>query len=228
MTRREPGISAWRYVSVAVTVECGDHPAKRILVQIGFDDDAAFNPAAGRVPAELICVTGRKTGFTLVELVVDPAQRHPLSVVVMQASPRRSTSINDQSRQCAWSTRRSRRYSDLPTMYGAVPTVFARLRRCLRRVHAGSNCGRYRQSPPGDALSFLPGDLDSRFEVVGDQPYRRYHHSADPDACADGTATCVVIYNTGLQRQRPVECRQQGDPDGIKRWPACHPGVRQH
>ena len=59
--------------------------------------------------------------------------------------------------------------------------------------------GRYRAAPPGDTLSFVPADGDTQFEALGTLNHTgSTTSSADPDACADGTASCVVVYNTGF------------------------------
>lgn len=140
-------------------------------------------------------------GFTLVELVVVMLLSAVLATVVMQFITAPIDVYVDQSRRAR--------------LVDAAETVMQRLAADVRlavpnsiRVGCGGRCiellravtgGRYRALPPGDPLSFLPGDLDTRFETLG-----LLNHaativtSADPDACAEGRASCLVIYNTGF------------------------------
>lgn len=142
-----------------------------------------------------------QTGFTLVELVVVILLSGILSVVVMQFITAPIDVYVDQSRRARL----------VDTAQSAIQRLAYDVRRAVPnsiRVGCGGACvefmravtgGRYRQSPPGDVLSFLPADLDSHFEVVGGISHTAdITTSADPDACADGTATCIVIYNTGF------------------------------
>lgn len=76
------------------------------------------------------------------------------------------------------------------------------------RVGCGGSCleylrivagGRYRAQPPGDALSFVAADADINFDVVGPMTVPPgLPTSVSANACVDGQAVCVVVYNTGF------------------------------
>ena len=141
----------------------------------------------------------RTEGFTLVELVVVIVISG--AMVVMQFITAPVEVYVDQSRRAR--------------LVDGAQAVAQRIAYDIRlavpnsiRVGCGGACvelmraatgGRYRQSPPGDVLSFVPGDMDASFETLG---YLNHTAglvtSSDPDACADGTASCVVVYNTGF------------------------------
>ncbi|MCP5298959.1 MAG: type II secretion system protein [Chromatiaceae bacterium] len=139
-------------------------------------------------------------GFTIVELVVVIAISAILSLSVMQFISVPVEAYVDQSR-------RARLVEIAETAVERIGhDVHAALPNSLR-VGCGGACleylrtvagGRYRASPPGDELSFNPADADATFDVLGglDLP-AGLATSADPDACRDGNAACVVIYNTG-------------------------------
>ena len=146
-------------------------------------------------------VRQRQGGFTLIELVIVIVISGALSIVVMQFISAPIDVYVDQSRRAR--------------LVDAGQSVIQRLAHDVRlavpnsvRVGCGGSCvelmraatgGRYRLSPPGDVLSFIPADADTGFEVLGNLNHTAdIVASADPDACADGTASCVVIYNTGF------------------------------
>jgi len=143
----------------------------------------------------------RQAGFTLIELVIVIVISGALSIVVMQFITAPIDVYVDQSRRAR--------------LVNSAQLVMQRLAQDVRmavpnsvRVGCGGSCiemmravtgGRYRQSPPGDILSFLPGDTDTAFEVLGSLNHTAdITSSADPDGCANGTASCVVVYNTGF------------------------------
>ena len=143
----------------------------------------------------------QQQGFTLVELVVVILIAGALSIVLLEFI---TTPINvyvDQSRRAR--------------LVGEAQSVMHRLAYDVRlavpnsvRVGCGGSCvelmrattgGRYRTAPPGDTLSFVPADADTLFEAIGNLNHLGgATTSADPDACANGTASCVVVYNTGF------------------------------
>ncbi len=140
-------------------------------------------------------------GFTLVELVVVIIIAGALSIVVMQFITTPVDIYVDQSR-------RARLVDEAQTVmqrvaYDVRLAVPNSIRvgcggRCIELMRAATG-GRYRHSPPGDTLSFLPPDADSTFEVLGSLgDASAVAVSTDPDGCADGTASCLVIYNTGF------------------------------
>lgn len=140
-------------------------------------------------------------GFTLVELVVVITLSAALSIVVMQFVTAPVEAYVDQSRRATL----------VDEAQLAVQRITNDVRQALPnsiRVGCGGACveflravsgGRYRAAPPGDALSLLPADADTGFEVLG-----ALNHTASlvtsstPGACAAGSATCLVIYNTGF------------------------------
>lgn len=142
-----------------------------------------------------------QTGFTLVELVIVIVISGVLSIVVMQFVTAPIDVYVDQARR--------------GRLTEQAQSVLQRIAHDVRlavpnsiRVGCGGNCvelmraltgGRYRAAPPGDTLSFLPADADTSFEPLGGlDGLAAVTVSADPDACANGTAACVVIYNTGF------------------------------
>mgnify|MGYP001821621295 CR=1 FL=1 len=142
-----------------------------------------------------------QSGFTLVELIIVIVISGALSIVVMQFISAPIDTYVDQSRRAR--------------LVESAQSVMQRLAYDVRmavpnsvRVGCGGACvelmravtgGRYRMSPPGDVLSFIPGDADTGFEVLGNLNHTaEIVSSADPDACADGTASCLVVYNTGF------------------------------
>ncbi len=140
-------------------------------------------------------------GFTLIELIIVIIISGVLSIVVMQFITAPIDVYVDQSRRAR--------------LVDQAQALTQRLAQDVRlavpnsiRVGCGGSCvelmravtgGRYRQLPPGDPLSFIPGDADSTFEVLGSLNHTAtVGTSADPTACAGGTASCVVVYNTGF------------------------------
>lgn len=140
-------------------------------------------------------------GFTLVELVVVIAISGVLSIVVMQFISAPIEAYTAQARRAA--------LVDEAQLAGArmVNDVRLALPNSLR-VGCGGDCvellravsgGRYRALGPGDALSFDPADSDTQFDVAGPlYNVSGLATSSQPDACAQGTAACVVVYNTGF------------------------------
>ncbi len=140
-------------------------------------------------------------GFTLVELVVVIILSGLLATVVMQFMTAPIDSYVDQSRRA--------RLVDIAQI--AVNRIGWDVQRALPnsfRVGCGGSCveflhvatgGRYRASPVGNELSFVSGEADSSFDIVG--PFNDFSTLAtanSPSACVDGAAACVAIYNTGL------------------------------
>ena len=140
-------------------------------------------------------------GFTLVELVIVIVISGALSIVMMQFITAPIDTYVDQSRRAR--------------LVESAQSVMQRLAYDVRlavpnsiRVGCGGSCvelmravtgGRYRMSPPGDVLSFIPGDADTGFEALGSLNHTAgITTSADPDGCASGTASCLVVYNTGF------------------------------
>lgn len=146
-------------------------------------------------------VARRSGGFTLVEMVIVIVISGVLSLVVMQFITAPIEVYVDQSRRTRLVDKAQAATQRIAyDVRLAVPNSI--------RVGCGGSCvelmraatgGRYRLSPPGDVLSFTAADLDTSFETLG---YLNHTGdivtSTDPDACADGTASCVVIYNTGF------------------------------
>ena len=142
-----------------------------------------------------------QAGFTLVELLIVIVISGALSIVVMQFITAPIDTYVDQSRRAR--------------LVDSAQSVMQRLAYDVRmavpnsiRVGCGGACvemmravsgGRYRQSPPGDVLSFIPADADTRFEVMGNLNHiGDIVTSANPNACANGSASCLVVYNTGF------------------------------
>ncbi|MDJ0740655.1 MAG: type II secretion system protein [Gammaproteobacteria bacterium] len=140
-------------------------------------------------------------GFTLVELIIVVVLSGVLSLVVMQFIAVPVDAYVDQSRRA-----RLVEIADVAVERIALD-VHAALPNSLR-VGCGGACleflrsvagGRYRAALPGDTLSFVPGDADTSFDVLGplDLPAGLATGGA-ADACRNGLAACVVVYNTGF------------------------------
>lgn len=143
----------------------------------------------------------RQQGFTLIELIIVIVISGALSVVVMQFITAPIDAYADQSRRA--------RLVDHAQL--VLQRVEADVRRAVPnsvRVGCAGACvelmraatgGRYRAGLPGDVLSFLPGDADSTFEALGGLNHTEtLVTSTDPEGCAKGIASCVVVYNTGF------------------------------
>lgn len=143
----------------------------------------------------------RQGGFTLIELVIVIVISGALSIVVMQFLTTPIEVYVDQSRRA--------RLVDQAD--GVMQRLAYDVRRAVPnsiRVGCGGACvelmravtgGRYRALPPGDTLSFLPADADASFETLGGLgDAGGIVASADPAACANGAASCLVVYNTGF------------------------------
>lgn len=143
----------------------------------------------------------REHGFTLIELIVVMILTGLLSTVVMQFITTPIDIYVDQSRRAALVGEAQSVIDGIAhDVHLAVPNSI--------RVGCSGGCvelmrgvsgGRYRAQPPGDTLSFIPADADSGFAVLGNLTGAAgVTTSADPDACGNGTASCLVVYNTGF------------------------------
>lgn len=142
----------------------------------------------------------RCRGFTLVELVVVIAIAAILSTAMLQFITAPVNAYVAQSRRAV--------LVDVAEL--ALQRIAYDVRQALPnslRVGCGGQClemlraaagGRYRAAPGGDPLSFIPSDLDTSFDVLGplSSPGGLATGSLASD-CSDGTAACVVVYNTG-------------------------------
>ena len=142
-------------------------------------------------------------GFTLVELVVVIVVSGVLSTLISKLIIGPVESFQAQSRRA--------------DQVDIADTALRRMSRDIRnalpnsvRIGCGGHCleylrtvtgGRYRAKPESNpfSLSFDPSDADTSFEVLGflNNQGDITIGSAAGD-CAAGTASCVVIYNTGL------------------------------
>lgn len=144
----------------------------------------------------------RQQGFTLVELVVVIIITGILSIGAMQLILAPVELYADQARRArlveAAQLAGDRIVRDVrQALPNSVRVGCAG--GCLEMMRAFSG-GRYRALPPGDTLSFLPGDADSTFEALGVVPNAAsLATSNDDQACSDGTSACVVVYNTGFE-----------------------------
>lgn len=140
-------------------------------------------------------------GFTLIELVLVIVIGGALSLVVMQFITRPIEVYQDQARRAH--------------LVDQAQLVARHMVRELRlalpnsvRVGCGGDCiefmravsgGRYRRLLPGNTLSFIPAEADSSFEVLGTLNHTTGLQTSNvADACENGTAACVVVYNTGF------------------------------
>lgn len=160
--------------------------------------------------------SGRKTqGFTLVELVIVIVLSGILASVVMQFITTPIEAYVDQSRRA--------RLVDIA--HNAMTQLSREVRQalpnsvragCLNAATGHYECveflrvvagGRYRAAPTGPgALSFIPADNVTSFDILGPLGFRGFGAVDDPtdldvdsspDACVTGNADCLVIYNTG-------------------------------
>ena len=146
-------------------------------------------------------VAHRQAGFTMIELIIVIVISGILSLAIMQFISVPVEAYVDQSRRAR--------------LVGIAETAVDRLGQDISaalpnslRVGCGGSCleylrgvagGRYRNAPPGDVLSFNPADSDTTFEVLGPldlPPGLTTSNSAV--ACANGAASCLVVYNTGF------------------------------
>ncbi|MCB1801832.1 MAG: prepilin-type N-terminal cleavage/methylation domain-containing protein [Gammaproteobacteria bacterium] len=143
----------------------------------------------------------RQRGFTIVELVIVILISSVLSLSLLQFISVPVDAFVDQSR-------RARLVAVADAALDRIAQdVHAALPNSLR-VGCGGTCleylrtvggGRYRAAPPGDFLSFVPADADGSFEVLGNLVLPgTVATSASADACRNGAAACLVIYNTGF------------------------------
>jgi MSHA biogenesis protein MshO len=143
----------------------------------------------------------RQQGFTLIELIIVIVLSGALSIVVMQFITAPIEAYIDQ-------TRRARLVDQARLVMQKVADDVRRAVPNSIRVGCGGSCvefmraatgGRYRAGLPGDLLSFVPADADTSFEVLGGLNHTEtLVTSSDPDACREGRASCVVVYNTGF------------------------------
>ncbi|MCG8383625.1 MAG: type II secretion system GspH family protein [Gammaproteobacteria bacterium] len=143
----------------------------------------------------------QQSGFTLVELIITLVISMILSGIVSQFITRPVQAYADQEMRARLvSTAELTLKQFQHDIRGAVPNS--------PRVACGGLCieflslktsGRYRAQAPGDPLDFNPSANDTTFEVLSMLPSdQAVTTSADPDACQNGTADCLVVYNTGL------------------------------
>lgn len=145
-------------------------------------------------------IDGKAKGFTLVELIIVIALSGILAGIVMQFITTPIDAYVDQSR-------RGRLVDIAEQAAGQITRDVQRALPNSIRVGCSGACveflrvasgGRYRAQAPGDALSFLPTDADSSFDVLGPlHNTTALATSGSADACVQGQAACVAIYNTG-------------------------------
>ena len=139
-------------------------------------------------------------GFTIVELVITMVISVVLAGVITQVISRPMEAYASASHR-----------AKLVDSANAVLVRFSReVRRALPnsiRIGCSGTCveflntidgGRYRTTAPGNTLDFNPANADSQFDVLGAM--------IDPSAittgagindCVNGSASCIVVYNTG-------------------------------
>ena len=143
----------------------------------------------------------KQSGFTLVELIVVIVITGVLSTVFLQFITVPMESYVDVSRRArlvdiADTAMQRLSYEIKSALPNSIRTGCSG--QCVEFLRTATG-GRYRASPPGDVLSFNPLDLDTSFSVLGP-----LNHTADvvtgsgAGDCADNSASCVNIYNTGL------------------------------
>lgn len=141
----------------------------------------------------------KQAGFTLVELIVVIVITGVLSGVLMQfitvpvesyvAVTRRVSLVNIAD------TAMQRLSLDIKT---ALPNSIriGCSGKCIEFLRAPIG-GRYRASPPGDQLKFVPAG-DTSFEVLGPLNYTsEITVGSNVSDCANNLASCISIYNTG-------------------------------
>ncbi len=140
-------------------------------------------------------------GFTLVELVVVIIVTGVLSTVILQFITAPIESYMDVSRRTrltdiAETAMQRLSYEIRSALPNSIRVGCAG--RCMEFLRAPTG-GRYRAAPPGDTLSFNPVDADTSFPVLGPLNYTsEVVTGSGANECAANTASCVVVYNTGL------------------------------
>ena len=153
------------------------------------------SPRPGRAISHL-----RQQGFTLVELVVVIIVSGILSVVMMQFISAPIDAYVDQSR-------RARLVDIAQSVTNSIARDVQQALPNSIRVGCSGECveflrvvtgGRYRSGPTGNALSFVPADADSSFDVLGPlSNFSGLSVSASATGCVQGAAACVAVYSTG-------------------------------
>lgn len=145
----------------------------------------------------------KQAGFTLIELIVVVVISGVLAMTVSQLIQRPVEMYQAQSSRARLVDKADTALVKISReLRDALPNSIriACSGRCLEflRVTTG---GRYRAAPVSDPLrlSFNPADADTRFEVLGLlADSGSIQTGAGANDCRNGTASCLVIYNTGL------------------------------
>lgn len=141
----------------------------------------------------------RCSGFTIVELVIVIVLMGIVAAVVSQLVQRPMEAYIGQTRRAE--------------LVDIADTALKQMSRELRhaapnsiRIACGGQCleflhtrdgGRYRARPPGDILNFTAAVADTQFDVLGQLADLGNINTGAGNACLQGTADCLVIYNTG-------------------------------
>ena len=143
----------------------------------------------------------QQSGFTLVELIITLVISVILSGIVSQFITRPVEAYANQEMRARLVSTAELTFKQFQyDIRSAVPNS--------PRIACGGQCieflslktsGRYRAQAPGDLLDFNPSANDTAFEVLSMLPsHQAVTTSPDPDACQNGTADCLIVYNTGL------------------------------